>query len=225
MAYQRNKPDGADSLQSSDDYIRDNFAWIETTLGHVHTFPGNATTRGKHTPGSHPVCDIETYATLTGYTDVDGAISYPTDLEAIYTNDGSNWYARTIPSGSVMVFFQAAAPCGWTLETSVNDSTLYVTSGAVASGAALAAGTWSLSGLNWSHYHEYSTAPRHTHYYMRGSGTGVPLYAYDGYAYSTTYWGFAGDTPPLTTSSTSGALSGDGGWRPYYAHCILASKD
>lgn len=225
--WQKNKPDGGDSIQSSDDYLRDNFAWLESTLGHAHTFPGAAATRGKHTPGSQPVCDIETQAVLSAYTDVEGAISYPTDLESLYTNDGSNWYARSIPPSAVMLFFQATAPSGWTLITSVNDSMMYVTSGSLASGAALSIGTWSISGLTWSHFHLYSTVPRHTHYFARtNQATGVPLYAF-GYGYYTdpNTWSIAGSTPPCTSSAFNDALSGDGGWRPYYAHCILASKD
>jgi hypothetical protein len=232
MSWQVNKPDGSDSLQSSDDYLRDNFDWLEDTMARGHSFPGTSgvgATRGQHTPGNQPVCDLEIEAVLTGYTDVAEAISYPTDIECLYINDGSNWYARSwAPSGSTMLFCQATAPSGWTLVTSVNDEMLYVASGAASGTQQVAGGTWAISGIDdWIHEHEYSDVPYHRHSFPCGTYA-TPQAAFflaSAYYTATNLWSTDGDATPCSAASASVALGGDSSWRPRYVYCILATKD
>ena len=52
-----------------------------------------------------------------------------TELSAIATAIATKVESGDIPSGSAMVFFQTAAPSGWTKSTANNDKALRVTSG------------------------------------------------------------------------------------------------
>ena len=54
----------------------------------------------------------------------------------VLTSDGTNWTSAaagggggSIPAGSVMLFYQSAAPTGWTQVTSLNDYSLRLVSG------------------------------------------------------------------------------------------------
>lgn len=77
MAWNKDKPGGSDKLQDSDDDLRDNFAALETQLGHGHNFP----TDGGHKKGS-AVCYYQTSAPTTKQ---DGATALDAD------DNGSLW--------------------------------------------------------------------------------------------------------------------------------------
>ena len=51
------------------------------------------------------------------------------ELSAISTAIATKQEGGDVPSGSAMVFFQTAAPTGWTKSTTNNDKALRVTSG------------------------------------------------------------------------------------------------
>lgn len=131
-----------------------------------------------------------------------------------------------VDAGTRMVFYQAAAPVGWTQVTSVNDRVLRVVSG---EGGAIG-GNWEISGLSASvnvgnHTLSTSRIPSHSHDYVdRGSG-----------AEGTIASGASRGDSTRTTSSTGGggahshsasaSVSHDGTWRPAYADVIVAAKD
>jgi len=57
-----------------------------------------------------------------------GTVYFNTDTTSIQVDNGTSWIDATapVPPGTVMVFFQAAAPGGWTQVVSQNDSALRV---------------------------------------------------------------------------------------------------
>lgn len=107
-------------------------------------------------------------------------------------------------SGVRMMFDQAAAPTGWTLETGLNDRTFLIDSAAGGTNG----GTWTISGL---------TASDHTHSVTPNSSS---------FPYDT---GTA-NTPAAPTAVTSGgasalAVSSNGAWRPLHRKIIIAQKN
>lgn len=127
-------------------------------------------------------------------------VSYINSLEDGLT---SNIYSL-IPQGTRMVFYQAAAPAGWTLVTGIDDKFLRIVSGGGgATGGAMAAST------NLDHLHTtgdftitLSQLPSHTHKILAthnaSSGWGSEIY---------------GDAASI---GVSGARAGTGG-SAYYA--------
>ncbi len=169
--------------------------------------------------------DVSTKAELF-YKDEDGNESQLTSQGAV----------AAVPVGTVMCFFQAAAPTGWTQVTSQNDKVLRVVSGAGGG----AAGSWTISGLSNS-----STAAdlaAHTHKLIANQVGGVffgPGNASDQLVKERTA---GGDTEyrlegssvaaTLGDSASAGAggghthtISSSGAWRPAYIDVIIASKD
>jgi hypothetical protein len=171
----------------------------------------------------------------------------------------TNWYDAIpgsvdhFPAGTVMVFYQAAAPTGWTKVTTQNDKVLRVVSGAGgASGGTLAVST----GMTHSH-----TVNSHSHdsgslsHYHRlpmftgpegGPVTGViPIVSASPYGFEvyTTPLGsvfgntsgggytpafvYKSSTPMSSTGSTGAASPATNAQSPVFAYIdiILASKD
>ncbi len=93
-----------------------------------------------------------------------------TELTAISTAIATKVESGDIPSGSAMVFFQAAAPSGWTKSTANTDKALRVTSGSgggtggsVAFETAFASQTVSISGTSGAVTLTTSQIPSHSH--------------------------------------------------------------
>ncbi|MDD3493692.1 MAG: hypothetical protein PHZ19_09385 [Candidatus Thermoplasmatota archaeon] len=184
-----------------------NWTALEDALSREHIFPGDEGVSA----GIHKV-PVDT-SPPTGY---EGRLAIVNDILRFYSN--GVWRYGSIPSGTKMLFAQAAAPTGWTQDTSVNDRVLRVVSG---SGGGTG-GSWTLSGLTVDgHALTIAEMPAHTHtmlveqvfvngadrHAVRGPGTGT------------------------ATSSTGGGqahshgLSADGNWRPAYLDVIIATKD
>ena len=156
-----------------------------------------------------------------------------------------------IPSGTRMVFYQAAAPTGWTKVTNVNDRLLRVVSGAGGS----VGGSWDITGITIG-----STALSIDQIPAHGHGNGSLRAASGGShahgLYSETEFGAgvgktgidagnantvgtprtksSGSHSHSITGSTSAAGSGHahghainsgGTWRPAYADVIICSRD
>lgn len=132
--------------------------------------------------------------------------------------------ASAIAVGTVMCFFQAAAPTGWTQVTTQNDKVLRVVSGTGGG----AAGSWTISGLTVdSHTLSVTEIPAHLH-------TGSDVRNVTG---STNHSNLGGTHANFTNSQdgTTGSIGGggghvhtltaDGAWRPAYIDVIIASKD
>ncbi len=121
-----------------------------------------------------------------------------------------------IPSGTVMLFFQAAAPTGWTQVTSQNDKLLRVVSGTGGGSG----GAWGISGL---------TTESATHGHTISGTTGGPSANTQGVTTGGTAVPDTIHTHAISfTSGTENALhthTGDGTWRPAYINVITASKN
>lgn len=140
-------------------------------------------------------------------------------VEVVY--DGTKFFAVSpttsdtvvIPSGTVMLFVQAAAPTGWTQYTLINDVVPLISSTA----GFVAGGSWYISGLS------VESAP-HFHAFTSGAAS------------ATTPVGIDGPTLPIpiqehTHSGNTGTESanhthgGNGTWRPAYVTVIICIKD
>ena len=129
------------------------------------------------------------------------------ELSAIATAIATKQEGGDVPSGSAMVFFQTAAPTGWTKSTANNDKALRVTSGdgggtggSVAFETAFA--SQAVSGTNAGTALSTNQIPAHTH----------PIYAHQngaaGGANNTTYTGVSSGavaTSATAVNSTTGA--------------------
>lgn len=139
--------------------------------------------------------------------------------------DGSNLVglpASPIPSGTVMVFYQAAAPSGWTRVTTVNDKVPIIVS-AGSPGTVNGTG-WPIDDLSSSPVTlTIAQIPSHSH--LVGADT---LAASGGAANSPVSFG-AGTNK--TSSETGGGeshnhiISSAGTWRPPGAFMLLASRN
>lgn len=141
-----------------------------------------------------------------------------------------------IPSGSLMLFQQTAAPTGWTKQTTHNDKSLRVVSGAAASGGVQAFSTvfgrtatdaFTLTqAVMPSHGHSVYD-PTHAHSYMYpyvhhydAGGAEFPVFAADWTSTSANPTGIS-----LYGAGSDGAHSHGLDIRVLYVDVIIASKD
>lgn len=124
-----------------------------------------------------------------------------------------------VPAGSKVAFFQAAAPTGWTQDTSVNDVVLRAVSGSGGVGG----GDWTISGLTVEgHALSIDEMPAHSHSYTPPSANYASITA----GATITRVGAAAQTGSQGGGAAhSHGLSADGNWRPAYIDVIIASKD
>ena len=128
-----------------------------------------------------------------------------------------------IPSGTVMLFFQAAAPSGWTKLTSQNNKALRVVSGAGggAAGATAFTSVFGAGKITGAHAITIAQMPSHNHVVTRGTVGGGGLTRISGAV------SFIGEISDVSTDSTGGdgththTLSLD----LQYVDIIFASKD
>ena len=148
--------------------------------------------------------------------------------------------SASIPSGSVMLFYQSAAPTGWTQVTTLNDYALRIVSGTGgATGGSTAFSTVfsnqtptiNVSGLSAGATTLSTTQmPNHNHTYYTGApcssaGAGAPYISCDGgYPHNlpTSFTGGGGShTHSISGSASSSAVT----LNVQYANHILASKN
>lgn len=123
-----------------------------------------------------------------------------------------------IPTGTVMCFFQAAAPSGWTQVVTQNDKVFRVVSGAGGGSG----GDWEISGVTVDgHALTIAELAAHTHSTFVFAGT-VHLNGKD----VGNNQGSTGTTGSTGSGDThTHGLTADSNWRPAYIDVILASKD
>lgn len=123
--------------------------------------------------------------------------------------------------GTKTLFYQAAAPTGWTLDTAINDRLLRVSNTAGAG----TGGSWTITGLaSLGHALTVDQIPSHTHTdnYMLSTTSYFSGNSFQGYPI-----GPAGTT---TTGATGGGqahshgVTHDGSWRPAYADVIICTR-
>lgn len=160
MVWNTATPLGTESKSLGDDRIRElktdlqNALRGQAAVGTEAVFPGADT--------SNPVFR---YRGLKGSTAArpaagDYGLYFNETTNQIQRDNGSSWVdvGTHIPSGTVMLFFQAAAPTGWTKITTQNDKVLRVVSGSGGGAGGTIATSTGLAHTHTvnSHSHTYS---------------------------------------------------------------------
>jgi hypothetical protein len=173
-----------------------------------------------------------------------------TDPPRIEYWNGTAWAIATnseieIPSGTKMLFAQAAVPVGWTLDAALHDRVIRVVDNSPAPTGASGgetAGTWTVSGFSATgHALTEAEMPAHKHYGWGFNSTGwdfgvvgtaANLTGAEGsdnnnrYYYNSTVGGGVGPTGATGPGQTHvHTVSNDGMWRPAYVNVIICTKD
>lgn len=130
--------------------------------------------------------------------------------------------APTIPSGTNMVFVQAAVPAGWVLRTDLNDQLLRTNRSA---GGTLG-GSWTISGLS-TQGHSLTVAELAAHDHGLSAYTLVATNAPQpiGTANAGNILGTVqGSSQGAGSAHDHGAVVADGNWRPLYVDVIVGTK-
>lgn len=131
MSWDITAPAGSDAVSNGDDKIRELKTDLQTSLR------GDTTDglEGKF-PGSDTSNPIFRYRGLKGTTAARPAtgqygLYHNETLNTIQRDSGTNWedIATLFPSGTVALFWQSAAPVGWTQVVTNNDKAIRVVSG------------------------------------------------------------------------------------------------
>ncbi len=119
-------PTGSEAISQGDDRIREMKEALGDALADEGVFPGPS-------PSTAPVFRYRGRKGTTAGRPTAGDYGFyaNTTLNTLQRDNGSSWedVSTLIPSGTVMSFFQAAPPVGWTQVTSHNDKMLRVVSG------------------------------------------------------------------------------------------------
>lgn len=156
------------------------------------------------------------------------------DPSTLQINDGTQetpeWIpiGQSFPSGTKMLFIQAAAPTGWTQDTSVNDRVLRIVNN---DDAGETGGSWAISGISVDdHTLTAGEIPSHTH----GMPSGIWLR--NNLGGSTNNGQMPGGGLDFVYGALNTNAAGSGGahghtitigsaWRPSYVNAMIAEKD
>jgi hypothetical protein len=143
---------------------------------------------------------------------------------------------KGIPPGTKMLFYANTAPTGWTIDTTaaLNDKAVMVTigsgAGGAAGGAALAGGTWALTGLNTGPVTltaAQSGVPAHTHNltsYQYGGGT--PAYpSLTGVTTGEVATATSSNSTANASASHAHTIAAADTWRPAAQCFIICTKN
>lgn len=128
MTWDATTPAGTESVRNGDNRIRELKTDLATALTTEGIFPGPDTSAPKFR--YKPPYDVAG-GRPSASSDFIGRLFINITRACIQRDNGSSWddVATMIPAGTVVPFFQAAAPTGWTKSTSNTDAVLRVTSG------------------------------------------------------------------------------------------------
>lgn len=244
-------PTGSEAMSSVDDRIRELKLAIQDMLR-----GGAAEGTEALTPGSSPLtAPVFRYRGLKGTTAARPAsgqygLYINTTKNTLQRDNSSSWedVATLIPSGTVMAFFQAAPPVGWTQVTTQNDKALRVVSGTgggtggvdALSTPPSTAHTHSIASANIDHYHEMTVIEQDggalaVERAINGKSTaaianGTTVYTFAGTSsVSSSDWhSQKSNTMSANASHDHGAATGSTSptaFTPKYIDMILASKD
>lgn len=232
MAWIVNRPIASTKLRDADNYIRNNFIAIDDAISREHNNISAESNPAQELPGLCNIIKVGTTTVISALSDVDGGLAYTTDMYDFYVNNGSGWNrARQMATGAKCLFWQAAAPNGWTIDTSskLADAAILINS----STGTASGGSWTISALNYSgtHRHTLPTVPYHTHSFNYTDGSAGASEA----ALKLTF--SSGVSPPefnaagVTTAYTMDeapqgiSISSTGAWRPVGSVFIVCTKD
>ena len=234
MSWDATQPASTTKIKNSPPVLLANWDAIEDWSDTQH-YGLNHALSGAHRPGQCSVIMVDTTANISALTNVACGLAYDITLNVLKYNTGLAWsnIGGTVPSGTKMVFYQAAAPTGWTLLASVDDKLIYITKGSVllgeTGGTPCSSGSWSISGFSGataSHTLTLAETPAHAHTY-----TGAGDLTVGGSEYSSDYSAVAGGNS-LSTGGGGGHTHDlsmtdvlDHTWRPAAYNCIICTKD
>jgi len=205
--WDKSTPAGTDPKSQGDDRLRELKAAIEEALqgqtseGDEAVFPGTA-------PSTSPVFRYRGLKGSTGSRPTSGqyGLYFDTTRNVLQRDNGAAWedVATIIPAGTVICFFQAAAPTGWTQVVTQNDKVLRVVSGAGGGSGGTIATSDGLAHTHVVNDHQHTIT--HRHVTPVGNQTGTTSY----YAFNES-WGEGTETRSHTvisngTSAGSGSL-------------------
>lgn len=164
--WDKTTPLGTEAISLGDDRIRELKSALETALSHESTFPGAS-------PSTAPIFIPGFLRGVTGSRPtandlVSGRLYCNTTLNVLERYNGASWdvVGTVIPAGTVMLFYQAAAPTGWTA-VAVNNKFLRVVSAGGTGGTTGGSGLTPSSTITLAHTHTVAshthTGPAHTH--------------------------------------------------------------
>ncbi len=234
MVWNTATPSGSEAASNGDDRIRELKSDIQTSLrgddaeGVEAIFPGSDT--------SNPVFRYRGIKGATGSRPAAGqyGLFFDSTRNVLQRDNGSAWedVGSVIPQGTVMVFFQAAAPTGFTKLTAHNDKALRVVSATGGGNGGTVALSTSLAHSHTvnSHTHSITSGGSHNHGGLTGpapvnnsdSGSGSPTstsahvhsISSDG---SHDHGGATGSAAPGTDTQLAGGLA--------YIDVLICSKD
>jgi len=229
MVWDATTPDGTEDASSGDNRIRELKADLENALQAQDPDAESVF------PGADTSSPVYRYRGLRGATTArpaagDYGLYVDTTRNVIQRDNGTSWddIATLIPVGTVMVFYQAAAPTGWTKVVTQNDKALRVVSGS--GGVAGGTSSFSTGAPNHNHTtasHALSVAelPPHYHtvphdYGFAGNGEDIAGTSGPG-GQTTVNSGSAGSG----TAHEHGNTGDSGAWVPAYVDVIICSKD
>lgn len=228
-------PSDNEDINEGANRIRDFKVAVRQRLAVDHSWAGDAND-GKHNQatlrvqGGDPSLDTgdgALYAKVVSsitelfYKDSAGTVTQ-------VTTNGAVKVTPAFPTGTKMVFLQAAPPTGWTQDASLTDRTLLFTNGG---GGGTLGGSWTISGLTSNvaaHTLTEAEIPSHHHSFTIGiDGTaggspaaGSTFAIHNNTAYNTDNTGGGG-----SHGHAGSTISADSNWRPAYILGIAATKD
>lgn len=181
------------------------------------------TATGLYLSGSHQISMTHNGSVKTVFAS-DGDVTVAGDLTVAGAATVAGDPVTAFPSGTVMLFRQAAAPTGWTKVTTYNNYALRIVSGTPSSGGTVAfSDLFNASVTNLAQHNHGVTDPGHDHSYTRYSttttvGTGGAHVWYQ-------------DLSQNTSSETTGISINNSGWGVFttldvkYVDAIICQKD
>jgi len=210
-------PDGDDKLNQGDNHIR----MVKDVLQLI--FPGSGGI-GFAKPITATEDELNFLAGITS--------NINDDLDALGVRITANEdaIANLIETGTKMMFYQAAAPTGWTIDATVTDNMLRIVDGTILAGGA-AGGTDDpvLNDKVPTHTHPFTTAEdgdhKHTMHYGTENGGGNKWSTIIALNPPTNQAMFPNAEGDHTHSGTTDSNGSPSDWVPRFANVILCTKD
>jgi hypothetical protein len=214
--------------------IRDTRTGVQVRMQVDHSWSGDAND-GKHVRSDYmvqsvdPTLDAGDGAVYTKSIGGNTELFYKDSSGSIIQLTLSGMVSTAFPSGTIMLFMQAAPPPGWVQVMGFNDVMIRLVNDNSGGGGG---GGWAITGINGvtdAHTLTVGEIPQHTHQVTVGISPAIPVAtgAIDvpasGGVVLTTDGGTGGGGSHTHTIS-SASVVGDGTWRPAYVNVCAGVK-